>query len=199
MGLSLVTVPEAARVLRRSPRHLALYCLVVGAALAGMALAWGACLLIALPRGLGSLLLGGLWTPAYQLVIPLTITIMGAGFQVGFAAGLHALGAARRSLRAMIIASVISLGLSLLGAFLGGAVGTVRGGALAAWIGALLWWRHFHAGMRESADVPDGGGWWPRRQDGRRVSPAEALTRWRGTGAGRPDPPTAPSGRSEAA
>ena len=33
MGISLVTVPEAARVLRRSPRHLEPYCLVVAAAL----------------------------------------------------------------------------------------------------------------------------------------------------------------------
>jgi O-antigen/teichoic acid export membrane protein len=204
MGISLVTVPEAARVLRRSPRHLELYCLVVGAALAGMALAWGACLLVALPRGLGSLLLGGLWKPAYQLVIPLTLTIMGAGFQVGAAAGLHALGAARRSLRAMIISSVIALGLSLVGAFLGGAVGTTldaavwttRGAAVAAWIGALLWWRYLRAGMRESGKVPDGSGWWPRRQDGRRASPARALTRWRETGARQPDPPTAPPGRA---
>jgi peptidoglycan biosynthesis protein MviN/MurJ (putative lipid II flippase) len=199
MGISLVTVPEAARVLRRSPRHLGLYCLVVGAVLAGMAMAWGACLLVVLPRGLGSWLLGGLWKPAYELVIPLTITIMGAGFQVGSAAGLHALGAARRSLRAMIITSVISLGLSLLGASLGGVVGTCRGGAVAAWIGALLWWRYLRAGIRESAEVPDGSGWWPRRQDGRRVSPAQALTRWHETSARQPDPPTAPSGQSEAA
>ena len=42
MGISLVTVPEAARVLRHSPRHLRLYCLLVGTALAVLALAWGA-------------------------------------------------------------------------------------------------------------------------------------------------------------
>ena len=124
---------------------------------------------------------------------------MGAGFQVGAAAGLHALGAARRSLRAMIITSVITLGFSLAGAFADGAVGTVRGGALGAWIGAVLWWRYLRAGMRESAEVPDGSGWWPRRQDGRRVSPAQILTRWRGSGTGQPDGPAARSGRSEAA
>ena len=202
MGISLVTVPEAARVLRRSPRHLEPYCLAVGAGLAVMALAWGVCLLILLPRGLGSVLLGGLWKPAYALVIPFTITIMGAGFQVGSAAGLHALGAARRSLRAMIITSALTLGFSLAGAYAygaDGALGAVRGGALGAWIGALLWWRHLRAGMRESAEIPDGSGWWPRHQDGRRVSPAQALTRWRGSGTRRPDTPATPSGRSEAA
>jgi hypothetical protein len=200
MGISLVTVPEASRVLRRSPRHLGLYCLVVGAGLAVMALAWGACLLVLLPRGLGNLLLGGLWKPAYGLVIPLIITIMGAGFQVGSAAGLHALGAARRSLRAMIIASILSLGFGLLGAFFGGAAGACRGGAVAAWIGALLWWRYLHIGLRESDQVPGGAGWWPRRQDGRRVNPAQALMRWRETGTRQPEAPAASSsGQSEAA
>jgi hypothetical protein len=120
---------------------------------------------------------------------------MGAGFQVGAAAGLHALGAARRSLRAMIISSVIALGLSLVGAFLGGALGATRGGAAAALIGALLWWRYLRAGMRESGKVPGGRWWWPRRQDGRRASPAQALTRGRETGARQPDPPTPPPGR----
>ena len=50
LGMSLVTVPEAARVLRRSPRHLELYCLLVGAGLAASALAWGVVLLVALPE-----------------------------------------------------------------------------------------------------------------------------------------------------
>jgi hypothetical protein len=81
----------------------------------------------------------------------------------------------------MIISSVIALGLSLVGAFLGGApdgaLGATRGGAVAAWIGALLWWRYLRAGMRESGKIPDGSGWWPRRQGGRRADPAQALTR----------------------
>lgn len=199
MGISLVTVPEAARVLRRSPRHLEPYCLAVAVGLAIMAGLWGAFLLVALPHGLGYLLLGSLWKPAYGLVVPFALSIMGAGFQVGAAAGLHALGAARRSLRAMIITSAISLAFSLAGAFFGGAAGAVRGGALAAWIGALLWWWTLRAGMRESAEVPEGSGWWPRHQDGRRVSPAQALTRLRGSGGGHPDGTAARSGQSEAA
>ena len=58
LGISLVTVPEATRVLRHSPQHLRLYCVLVGAGMAILALAWGGALLIALPRGLGELLLG---------------------------------------------------------------------------------------------------------------------------------------------
>ena len=92
MGISLVTVPEAARVLRRSPRHLRLFCLLVGGGLAVLALAWGACCWWRCRRGLGSLLLGSLWRPAYPLVLPFTLTIMGAALPVGATAGLHALG-----------------------------------------------------------------------------------------------------------
>ena len=35
LGMALVTIPEAARVLRRSPRHLPLFCLVVTGGLTG--------------------------------------------------------------------------------------------------------------------------------------------------------------------
>ena len=57
-GMGLVTLPEAARILRRSPRHLPHFCLLVSAGLAVLGLAWGVVLLLALPRGLGQLMLG---------------------------------------------------------------------------------------------------------------------------------------------
>ena len=121
LGISLVTVPEATRVLRHSPRHLRLYCVLVGAGMAVLALVWGGALLIALPRGLGELLLGKeLWRPASRLVVPFTISVMGACFIAGATAGLHALGAARRSLRAMVLSSVVFLGCGLVGAYYGG-------------------------------------------------------------------------------
>jgi len=149
MGISAVTVPEAARIVRRSPRYLLLYCLLVGGGLSVLALAWGGALVFALPRGLGNLLLGKLWEPTAHLVLPVTIGVMGACLTVGATAGLHALGAARRSLRAMVFASLLYLGCGLLGALQGGALGTTRGVALATWIGALLWWRQLRVAMRE--------------------------------------------------
>jgi O-antigen/teichoic acid export membrane protein/capsular polysaccharide biosynthesis protein len=149
MGISAVTVPEAARIVRRSPRYLLLYCLLVGGGLAAAAAVWGGMLLVALPRGLGSFLLGKHWGPTDPLVIPVTLGLMGACLTVGATAGLHALGAARRSLRAMFLASLLYLGCGLLGALQGGALGTTRGVALATWIGALLWWRQLRVAMRE--------------------------------------------------
>jgi O-antigen/teichoic acid export membrane protein len=155
LGISLVTVPEATRILRHSPRHLRLYCVLVGAGLAALALVWGVILLITLPKGLGELLLGEhLWRPASQLVVPFTISVMGACVIAGATAGLHALGAARRSLRAMLLSSAVFLGCGLVGAYFGDATGTVRGAALATWIGALLWWWQFDVAMRESGKVP---------------------------------------------
>ena len=75
------------------------------------------------------------------------------------------------------------------------------GTAVAAWIGAVVWWRFLRAGMRESAEVPDGSSWWPRRQDGRRVSPVQALarSRWRDTGTSQPEGAVTRSGHTEAA
>jgi O-antigen/teichoic acid export membrane protein len=154
MGMSLVTVPEAARVLRSAPRHLRLFCLLVGCGLALAGLAWGVVLLVALPRGLGQFVLGSLWRPTYPLVLPLTISVMGACFSAGATAGLHALGAARRSLRAMALASLAYLGFGLLGAALGGSMGVVRGAAVATWVGALVWWWQLHLGLRESGHLP---------------------------------------------
>ena len=105
LGMSLVAVPEAARILRRSPRHLPLFCALTGAGLAVAGLAWGIFLLIALPRGFGQWLLGSIWRPAYPLMLPLTVSVMGQCLTAGAAVGLHALGAARRSLSAMLLAS----------------------------------------------------------------------------------------------
>ena len=158
LGMTLVTVPEAARILQHSPRHLRLYCVAVGAGLAILALAWGGAVMVALPRGLGNLLLGKeLWRPASRLVIPYMFSMMGFCLIAGAAAGLHALGAAKRSLRAMIISSVIYLGCNLAGAYLDGAVGTVRGAALATWLGAVVWWWQLRVAMRESDKVPAHG------------------------------------------
>ena len=171
-GMSLVTVPEAARVLRRSPRHLRLFCLLAGGGLAVMGLAWGVVLLLALPRGFGGWLLGPIWRSAYPLVLPLTISVTGACVCAGANSGLHALGAARRSLRAELLGSAAYLVGGVAGAFAGGVVGTVWGVAVATWIGALLWWWQLRAALREFGNVPAGGWFRLSRPAGRHRGPA---------------------------
>jgi O-antigen/teichoic acid export membrane protein len=155
-GMGLVTLPEAARVLRRSPRHLPLFCLLFSGGAAIMALAWGIILLVALPRGLGHLMLGNLWKPTYPLVWPTTIGMVGQCCGTGASTGLHALGSARRSLRVMVIASTVSIVLSVAGAAVGGTVWAMVGFAAGSWIGSLICWRQFRAALRESGGTSSG-------------------------------------------
>ena len=149
LGMSLVTIPEAARVLRRSPRHLPLFCLLITGGLTLAAIAWGVILLVAAPRGLGSLLLGPIWHRTYPLIVPQMFFVIGQGVSFGVGTGLHALGAARRSLRQALIVSVMFLVCSVVGALVAGATGTMWGAAISPWFGAAIGWRQLRAAHRE--------------------------------------------------
>ena len=165
-GVSLITLPEAARILRRSPRHLPLFCAAISIALTLLALAWGVVLLIAMPRGLGHLMLGSLWRPTYPLVLPATLSVMSMCATTGAVLGLHALGTARRSLRAAILTSVLIVAFALVGALTGGTLGTMRFAAGASWIGTLVCWWQLRQALRETGTVPVPGWLWPGRASG---------------------------------
>jgi O-antigen/teichoic acid export membrane protein len=162
MGVSLVTVPEAARSLRKSTRQLWRYCILVGIALTAAALAWGVVLEVALPRGLGALLLHqGKWEAAYSIVPWMVLSMMGATAVAGAQAGLRALGAAKRSMRVNLISTATYVFLGVAGAVVHGTFGSVEGTALATWIAAVLYWRQLRVGLREHsaslrAPVPAG-------------------------------------------
>ena len=153
-GISLITLPEAAKLLRRSPRHLPLFCAAVSAGLTLLGLVWGAVLLVALPRGLGQLMLGQIWRPTYPLVLPATLYVMSGCATSGALLGLHALGAARRSLRAVIPTSVLVVASAIVGAITGGTLGTMYYVAAASWLGALVIWWQFRQALHESSTVP---------------------------------------------
>lgn len=148
MGLSLVTVAEAARVLRRAPERLGRFCLLLGGGQAAAALLWGAALLL-MPDRLGELALGGVWHSAAQLIVPATLGVAGASLGTGAAAGLRALGAARRSLRCQLFASVCYVGGGLGGAVVAGTVGSAWGVAAATVGSSAVWWLHLRAALRE--------------------------------------------------
>ena len=138
-GMGLVTLPEAARVLRRSPRHLPCSALAVSVGLSLLAMAWAVVLLVALPRGLGHWLLGRSGGRPTRWCCRWPSPSWAAASSAGAGTGLHALGAARRSLRAMVQASALFLVAGLAGAVTDGTVGTMRGAAF--------------AGLRRRADV----------------------------------------------
>lgn len=149
LGMGLVTTPEAARILHRSPKRLIPFCFLVSSGLATAGLAWGIVLEVALPRGLGQWLLGSIWRPTDPLAIPQTLFVLGMCFLTGSQAGLHALGAARRSLGAMLFQSSCYLAFGILGAYVDGVRGAVLGTAISSWIGAFIWWRQLQIAMRE--------------------------------------------------
>ncbi|MFI2432621.1 hypothetical protein [Streptomyces sp. NPDC018693] len=147
MGLSLVTVAESARVLRRAPHRLGAFCLLLGGAQAVAALLWGVALLL-VPDRFGELVLGGVWHSASELIVPATLGVAGAGLGSGAAAGLRALGAARRSLRCQLFASACYVGGGLGGAAAGGTVGSAWGVAAATVCGSAVWWLHLRLALR---------------------------------------------------
>jgi O-antigen/teichoic acid export membrane protein len=152
-GSGLVVLPEAAKLWRRSPRRMPLLCVLISAGLVLCGLAWGLVLLVALPHGLGGWLLGSIWRPTYPLVWPTALCIMGSCATGGAGTGLHALGAARRSLRAALCTSAAFVVFAVTGAVLGGAVGCMYGTAIALWSGAALYWWELRGAFRETGKV----------------------------------------------
>ncbi|MFG2029216.1 hypothetical protein [Streptomyces sp. NPDC048825] len=153
MGLSLVTVAEAARVLRQAPHRLAKFCLLLGAGQAAAALLWGAAVLL-IPDRLGEFVLGDVWHSAAQLIVPVTLGVAGAGLGTGAAAGLRALGAARRSLRSQLFASACYVGGGLGGAAVAGTAGSAWGVAAATVGSSAVWWLQLRTALRERHHNP---------------------------------------------
>ncbi len=148
IGIGLIGVPEGARIVRRSLRHLWPFCLVLGTLQGATAVVWGLALLL-LPDGLGVRILGPSWQPASALLLPVTLTVALTGFWVGAWTGLRALGVARRSLRAQAFGSAAYLAGALLGAWLADAAGAAWGGAAGTAVATGIWWWQLHRGLRE--------------------------------------------------
>ncbi len=149
MGISQVAVPEASRVFVRDARQLRRFCFRLGGIQATAAVAWGVILVTVFPLGPGQALLRELWRPTAELIPAVTLTVAAASFITAANAGLRAMGAARRSLRAQLITSSMY--------FIGGAAGAVMGGALgASWgvtaaqsLGALVCWRQLRLALND--------------------------------------------------
>jgi O-antigen/teichoic acid export membrane protein len=152
-GSGLVVLPEAAKLWSRSPHRMPLLCVLISVGLMLLGIAWGVVLLVALPHGLGEWLLGGIWRPTYPLVFPTALCIIGLCANGGAGTGLHALGAARRSLRAAVCTAAAFVAFALIGAVLGGAVGCMYGTAVAVWSGSALYWWELRGAFRDTGKV----------------------------------------------
>lgn len=153
MGLTLVTVAEAARMLRQAPHRLGRFCFFLGGGQAVGALLWGALLLL-VPDRLGEFVLGDVWSSASALIVPVTLGVAGAGIGTGAAAGLRALAAARRSLRCQLFASSCYVGGGLGGAVVAGTIGSAWGVAAASLCSSAVWWLQLRSALRERHQNP---------------------------------------------
>jgi hypothetical protein len=95
-------------------------------------------------------------------VLPTTLYFMGWCASVGAGTWLHALAAARRSLRAAVFNSAALLMFSLAGAFVAGTRGAIYGAAVGTWLGALFCWWQVRGGVREHGQESADDG--PKRQ-----------------------------------
>ena len=149
MGISQVAVPEASRAFKINSEHLRRFCFRLGGTQAVAAVGWGLILLIVFPLGPGPLLLKELWLPTSHLIPAITLTVVATSFVTAAAAGLRAMGVARRSLRAQLTTSCLYVVGGTVGAVLGGAIGTSWGVTAAQTVAALVWWHHLQAALAE--------------------------------------------------
>jgi O-antigen/teichoic acid export membrane protein len=146
LGIPFVAIAEGARLLRRSSGALRDACLLLSAGLVTATAAWGL-IALAIPDGLGSIVLGQTWGPARSVLLPAVFATAGTGVSLGAWVGLRALGAARQSLRIRLIHSFAMVMFSLVGVALGGTEGAAWGLAAAAWLGVALWWLQFRSSL----------------------------------------------------
>jgi len=144
-------VPEGARIradvdgsLHRMIRFLAIVLPLI-------ALVWVG-VLILLPERTGTAMLGASWPGAHGLIVPIGLAIAVTGVVAAANAGLRALAAARRGLRARLaLLPLVAIG-GLGGAAGGGAFGCAIGLFIANSMGAAIFWFQFSKALQE--EVP---------------------------------------------
>jgi hypothetical protein len=151
-GTSLVAIAEGVRLLNTSGRRLRNGCLLLSAALTGATVAWGI-VSFAIPDSVGRALLGPTWESARSVLLPVVVATAGTSTSVGAWVGLRALGAARQSLRARAIHSLVMPIFALSGAAILGTQGAAWGLAATAWFGAGLWSLQFALSLNDHASA----------------------------------------------
>jgi O-antigen/teichoic acid export membrane protein len=148
LGIGFIALPEAVRIGRTSVRPVKTMVRVICVTLVTTAVVWGI-VLVLLPSSLGSAILGLSWPAAMNLFVPLTLVQAAAGVIAAAVIGLRALVAAKRSLRARLLVSLLQVAGAIGGAAAAGALGGAWGLAIAGWVGAAVFWRQFDRAFDE--------------------------------------------------
>jgi O-antigen/teichoic acid export membrane protein len=154
MSAPLYAIPEGVRLLKQSPHKLKLASIILAALLGCAALVWGI-LVQFLPEALGTELLGESWRAGRRVAIPLAVAAAATGVTMGATMGLRSLAAAKESLRARLIVSVVMIVCTGAGAVLAGGFGAATGLAVALWLGVVIWWRYLLSALRSHRPIDD--------------------------------------------
>ena len=152
-GAGLAALPELARLVRTAPRRLVAATLLLAGVLVAAAAGLGTTLLL-LPESVGRSLVGEVWAPAREVLLPLTIHVAAVGTSVAAGTGLRAVADARSSLRAAISASPAILAGAVGGAAVAGAEGAAWGLACGQVTSACIWWRFLLRSVRRPRPEP---------------------------------------------
>jgi hypothetical protein len=148
MGGNMIAVAEGARLASRSVARVGRLGLLVSAGMSACAVAWGTVLVLA-PDSVGTRVLGPTWYAAAAVLVPYVLVTIGLTASAGPQTGLRALGAARRGLRARLVAAPLLLAGAVGGAALAGAAGAAWGMAAGYWAAAAVWWWQFRLALGE--------------------------------------------------
>jgi hypothetical protein len=138
-GISFVAIPEGVQIMRRSINAFRRTTRWLAATLATMCLLWGLGVLL-VPDSLGTAVLGSSWEGAQETALPLSFAFAASGVTLVAVAGLRALAAAERSLRARLIGAPAIFPCAVSGGIAAEEAGAAVGLAVALWIGAAVAW-----------------------------------------------------------
>ena len=155
LGIGLIAVPEGVRALSHSRGRLVWLAVLMSVGLGLAGLLWGLIALL-LPEQWGTFILGDAWDPAREVLLPVVVGQLGALASSGATMGLRTLAAARRSLRANLVISVLIVVLGIGGAVTLGTLGAAWGLAVAGLLGTLIWWKAFRDELATTTERPAG-------------------------------------------
>jgi O-antigen/teichoic acid export membrane protein len=148
LGSDLVAVPEAVKTLKTRRHRFLRRIFLLSSALGVAALMWGVVALV-MPDSIGRELLGPSWDAGHSIIVPMSLAVAGFGFLVGPMAGLRALEAAKRSLRARFKISLLGVVGGLGGAAVAGANGVAWAYAAVAAINIAIYWRELFGALSD--------------------------------------------------
>jgi O-antigen/teichoic acid export membrane protein len=106
---------------------------------AGVAVA-NAVVLLLLPDALGRLVLGATWAPTERLLWPACVQMVMLGLIGGVRSALLGLKAVRATTTLDVVGTAVTLGLTVVGAFVDGALGAFWFLAVGQAVVAIMWW-----------------------------------------------------------